>query len=137
MHLALLSWLYGILAIASIFITAAMWRMGRERLDEHEKRAVRRPDVYFLVIFYAGLHGLGGVGFWTYRTWDALWNGQMNAGSIPVLALVVAIVYAIGKSGLVFASSINGKPLIWRLFLGAGLLWSAFLWWELWHFWPA
>lgn len=129
-----MAWLYGVLAIASIFITVAMARMGWERLCERQRRnstvPLPRPDLYFMVVFFAGLHGLGGAIWWVLRAWDAVINGQLNAGSVPTLIVISALLYAVGKGGLVFASAVNGKPLIWRLFLGFCALWSALVWWD-------
>lgn len=129
MHLTL-SWLYGILFIASVFITAAMWRMGHDRLKERRTRVVARPDRYLMVVVYAGLHGLGGAIWWSLRAWDAVANDRLNIGTAPTAIIIAAILYAVGKGGLVFSSAVNGKPMIWRTFLVACLAWSVLLWWE-------
>lgn len=127
------TWLYGVLAIASFFITAGMYRMGRERLVERPRTVPFRRDMYLFVLIYAGLHGLGGAIFWTLRSWDALVNGEFNMGSVPSMLVLAAVLYAVGKGGLVFASSLNGKPFVWRLFLAFAALWSGVVWWGLFY----
>lgn len=125
-----LSWLYGILSIASWFISVGMSRLWWERMAERRSRHIPWPDRYLLVVLYAGLHGFGGAIWWTLRAWDAVVNDRLNIGTAPWAIIFAAILYAIGKGGLVFASALNGKPAIWRIFLGVCLAWSGLLWWD-------
>lgn len=125
-----LAWLYGILSIASWFICAGMYRLWMDRMAERRERHIPWPDRYLLVVMYAGLHGLGGAIWWTLRAWDAVVNERLNIGTAPYLIVIAAILYAIGKAGLVFASAVNGKPFVWRAFVSVCVLWSALVWWE-------
>lgn len=124
MH-ATLAWLYGILAIASVFITGGMYRIVRDRRAELSRP---EPDILLLVAFYAGLHGFGGAIWWILRAWDAVVNHRLNTGSAPWLILAAALLYVVGKAGLVYASSLNSRPAVWRWFLAASVLWSVVVW---------
>lgn len=131
MHLTL-SWLYGILSIASWFISFGMYKLWKERIVERRANpTIGWPDRYLLLILYAGLHGFGGAIWWTLRAWDAIVNDRLNIGTLPYAILFAAILYAFGKCGLVFASALNGRRLVWRVFLGACALWSIGVWWDL------
>jgi hypothetical protein len=123
-----LAWLYGILAIASVFITAGMWKLWIERVREPMRP---EPDMYYMILLYAGLHGLGGAIWWTIRGWDAVVNGRVNPGSAPWLVMASAILYTVGKGGMVYASSLNGKPTVWRVFVGVSALWSVVVWYSI------
>lgn len=124
---ATLAWLYGVLAIASVFITAGMVKLWVERRAERNRPT---PDVYQAVIFYAGLHGLGGAVWWIVRGWDAVVNQRLNPGSFPFLVLAAAVLYTVGKGGMVYASSLNGKPGVWRAFVMLSAAWSVLVWWS-------
>lgn len=123
-----LAWLYGVLAIASVFITAGMSKLYIERRRERDRP---EPDVYQAVIFYAALHGLGGAIWWIIRGWDAIVNGRLNPGSFPMLVMFAAVLYTVGKCGLVYASSLNGKPAVWRSFALLAAGWSLLVWWSI------
>jgi hypothetical protein len=123
---ASLGWLYGVLAIASVFITVGMGRLWHDRIKEPNRPY---PDAYHAVLTFAGLHGLGGAIYWTIRCWDAVVNGIANTGSGVLFTALATILYAAGKIGLVHVSAMNSKPTVWRIFVAMTVAWSASLWW--------
>lgn len=127
-----LNWIYGLLAIASVFITAGMAKLFIEYKRETARMVSPTADEkYLAVLWYGGLHGLGGSIFWIIRSWDAVVNHRTSVSSAPWLILLALVLYLAGKAGLVYASSLNGKPNVWRGFLVFAVLWSAVVWWSL------
>ncbi len=137
MFVSSLAWLYGVLAIASFFITCGMFKLGTDYWLEREREPlVGAPppppvqhDTLLAVIVSAGLHGAGGTIWWSVRTWDAVMNGRINPGSAPLFILFAAALYAAGKIGLVYSSKLNGKQGVWYSFIAISLLWSVIVWW--------
>lgn len=120
-------WLYGALTLGSLFMMASWGLVALQSLREYPARQWLKER--FVVIAVA-LHLHAVAATWLF----GLLALRLLAGHVsgaPLVVLLPMLTLLISKIGLVWASSLNDNPRVWRLFILASIAWATFVTWEM------
>lgn len=122
-------WLYGALVIGSVFMLASWGLVAVQGLREFPARQWLKER--FVVIAVAlHLHAIAAT--WLFGTL-VIRRLAGHWAPVPVVILFPLSLLLVSKVGLVWASSLNDNPRVWRLFMVASIAWTAFVSWEMYH----